>query len=284
MRRPLIVDTFPVHDELDMLECRLTEIGDACDYVVAVEADVTHQDKPKPYHLTENLDRFARWKDKLIVVQATGLPTVEDDDDPWARELAQRGFVFDGLDQLDLHADDIILHGDIDEIPTALHVRNVRPQAGWFVSFEQRMHCFAVDWLHPDPWYGTVAARWETVRNLGDNVNAFARMRDRRNRHLWEPGHPDGSWVEWRNNPAHVLRDAGWHLSWLGGQEAAFKKLRSFCHPEVADRIEEGLTVDLFMREGWHVDGRKMRPVEIDESWPRWIREGHAPQAWFRPR
>jgi beta-1,4-mannosyl-glycoprotein beta-1,4-N-acetylglucosaminyltransferase len=284
-RRPLIVDTFPIHDELLMLECRLEEIGNAVDYVIAVEADVTHQDKPKPYVLSDNLDRFARWKDKLVVVQATGLPTIDDDPDPWARELAQRGYVFDGLAQIpDLADDDIILHGDVDEIPTALHARNVRPQPGWFVSFGQRMHSFAVDWLHPDEWYGTTAARWATVRELGDNVNAFARMRDRRNRHLWEPGHPDGSWAFWKNNPEHVLHNAGWHLSWLGGQEAAFKKLRSFCHPEVADKIEEGLTADVFIREGWHVDGRKMKPVEVDHTWPKWIVDGNAPANWYRPR
>ena len=60
-RHPLVIDTFPLNDELDILEMRLTEIGDAVDFVVAVEADVTHQDRPKPYHLTENLERFDRW-------------------------------------------------------------------------------------------------------------------------------------------------------------------------------------------------------------------------------
>ena len=283
-RRPLVVDTFPVHDELDLLECRLTEIAGAVDYVIAVEADVTHQDQPKPYYLSENMDRFAAWKDKLIVVRATGLPTVADDPDPWARELAQRGYICDALDELDLADDDIILHGDVDEIPTALHARNVRPVPGWFVSFEQRLHSFAIDWLHPDPWYGTVAARAATVRALGDNLNCFARMRDRRNRHMWQPGNPEGDWMFWRNNPAHILRDAGWHFSWIGGQEAAFRKLAAFCHPEVRDIIEEGLTQDVFIREGWHADGRRMYPCDVDDTYPKWIRDGNAPASWYRPR
>lgn len=84
MSRPLRIDTFPIHDELDMLECRLTEIFDAVDYVVAVEADVTHQDNPKPFYVSENLARFDAFKDKLIVVRASGLPTMEQDPDPWA--------------------------------------------------------------------------------------------------------------------------------------------------------------------------------------------------------
>lgn len=272
MSRPLIIDSFPAHDELDLLECRLTEIYDAVDWFVCVEADVTHQDNPKPYYITENLERFAAFADKLIVVRASGLPTVQDDNDPWARELSQREHVATGLKQIGVGADDIILHGDIDEIPRALHVRNVRPAPGWFVTFQQRLHCFAVDWLHPDPWFGTVACRAGTLATLGENP--FARVRDKRNR--WSQ---PGSGV----NPQPLV-DAGWHLSWLGGREAGLKKLGSFCHPEIADRTQVGLEGDLYYRDGYHVDGRKMSPVDVDESWPKWIVHGHAPASWYRQR
>lgn len=272
MTRPLIIDTFPFHDEFDILECRLVELYDAVDWFVLVEADVTHQDRPKPYYYLDNQDRFARWKDKIIPVQATGLPTAVTDPDPWARELTQRAHVQTGLDRIGATATDIVLHGDVDEIPTAIAARNVRPKPGWFVAFEQRLHCFAVDWFHPDVWCGTMAATVETVHALTDTVNGFARLRDRRN------GAP---------YPAlHVtnLPDAGWHLSWLGGRERALHKLGAFCHPEVADRILTGLEDDRFYREGWHVDGRRMAAVDVDGSWPKWIREGNAPNSWFRPR
>jgi hypothetical protein len=84
-------------------------------------------------------------------------------------------------------------------------------------------------------------------------------------------------------NPTH-LTDAGWHLSWLGGADAALRKVGSFCHPEVEDRIRNGLTSDQFLREGFHVDGTKMTAVDVDETWPKWIVEGHAPASWYRPR
>jgi beta-1,4-mannosyl-glycoprotein beta-1,4-N-acetylglucosaminyltransferase len=167
----MIVDTFPINNELDMLEMRLETMAPAVDYFIAVEADVDHQDHPKPFHITDNLDRFEKWADKLIVVQAKGLPTNDDDPDPWARELAQREYVLDGLRDIPgVDEDTIVLHGDVDEICRPLYVRNVRPKFParptllvdktvdlGFVSFDQRLHCFAVDWLHPDPWGGTVA-------------------------------------------------------------------------------------------------------------------------------
>ena len=264
--RPLIIDAFPFNNELDHLTMRLEEMSSAVDFFIAVEADVDHQDHPKPFHLTENLERFSAWSDKLIVVRATGMPTLADDPDPWARELAQREYAMEGLRQInakrELQPSDIILHGDVDEVCRALHVRNVRPRNG-FVTFEQRLHCFAVDWLHPDPWGGTVAATIEQMGSLGKWP--FQKLRNTRN----------------ANNP---IPDAGWHFSWLGGKEAALAKLGSFCHPEIAERTLVGLTEDLYLREGFHVDGRRMTPVEVDDTWPAFIHERRCPSEWFRPR
>ena len=264
--RPLVVDVFPFNNELDMLQCRLEEMSSAVDFFIAIEADVDHQDHPKPFHLSDNLSRFDAWSDQLIVVRATGLPTIDDDPDPWARELAQREYAMEGLRQINqrrpLMGTDIVLHGDVDEICRAVHVRNVRPRNG-FVTFEQRLHCFAVDWLHPDPWGGTVAATFQQLGALGQWP--FQKLRNTRNANM-------------------ALPDAGWHLSWLGGKEAALAKLGSFCHPEIAERTLVGLSSDLYLREGFHVDGRRMKPVDVDDSWPKMIGERRCPEVWFRPR
>jgi len=275
----VIIDTFPINNELDMLELRLETMSPAVDWFIAVEADVDHQDHPKPFHISENIGRFVKWADKLIIVQATGLPTHEDDPDPWARELMQREYVHDGLREIDervgLSPSDIVLHGDVDEICRPLYIRNVRPKPPanprllpdgtldlGFVSFAQRGHFFAVDWLHPDPWGGTVAGTLEQVAQIG----MFHKMRNLRNWNI------------------SVIHDSGWHFSWLGGQEAALKKLGSFCHPEVAERTETGLKSDRYLREGLHLDGRKMAPVEVNDEWPAYIYEHRCPPEWFRPR
>lgn len=264
MARPKIIDAFPFHDELDLLECRLTELYDTVDYFVLVEADVTHQDRPKPAYYREHAERFAPWADKIVPVLATGLPTLADDPDPWAREHAQREHIATGLVTIGAADQDVILQSDVDEIPTALHARNVRPGGG-LVAFGQRAHFWAVDWHYPLVWFGTVAA---TVGGLARTFSSlpFGRMRDTR-------------------NTAPRLLHAGWHFSWLGGPERALHKVDSFCHPEVLDRIVGGVDNDnFFWREGWHVDGVRMEPVEIDETWPRWIRDGNAPDSWYRPR
>lgn len=258
-----VFDAFPFHDELDILECRLVELENVPDVVhVLVEATVTHQDRPKPLHFAENRDRFAKWSDRIVHVVADRLPTVADDPDPWARELAQREWILAGLHQAGATDGDVLLQSDVDEIPHPLVVRNVRPHGGP-VAFQQRGHFWAVDWLYPEPWMGTVATYVGDIPSLGPSP--MGRMRSLR-------------------NLVKSLPNAGWHLSWLGGRERAMHKVGSFCHPEVEDRIVRGLDDDTFLRHGWHVDGKRMLPVDVNRTWPRWIWEGHAPASWYRPR
>lgn len=264
MTRPKIIDAFPFNNELDILEMRLVELYDSVDHFVLVESKQDHQDHAKPLWYADNRERFAPWADKIVHVVTGQMPTKADDDDPWAREHSQREWIGAGLESIGVSDDDIVMQSDVDEIPRALHARNVRP-GGELWTFEQRGHFWAVDYLY-GPWYGTTVC---TVRTLGKFAQTpFAYMRDCRLT---------------ARVPDH-LRDAGWHFSWLGGPDAAIKKVGSFCHPEVEDRIVNGLASNQFYEQGIHVDGVKMTPVDVNDEWPKWIRDGHAPQSWFRPR
>ena len=194
----------------------------------------------------------------MFVVRASGLPTAKDFPDPWAREQAQREHGATALVELGCANDDVVLHGDCDEIPTAIVARNVCPRG--YVALQQRGHFWAVDYLYPPGWRGTVAS-------VAGNVKSFNSLRDAR-------------------NVAPALPDAGWHLSWLGGAARARTKLGDFCHPEAASQIDYGLRdgMNHFLEAGIHVDGVKMIPVDVDESWPRYVYERRCPANWFRPR
>lgn len=258
--KPRIVDTFLFNDEFDMLECRLTEIGDIVDHVIIVESPVTFQGDSKPLHFTgQSSDRWSQWADKITVVVADEMP---EGDDPWQREYAQREYVLAALEQLDLADGDLILHGDVDEIPRPLQLRNIRPSG--FACFGMRFHPFAVDWIHPEMWRGTVVGRWSDVRRLG-SVTAMRNLR------FTAPV------------PLHMA-DAGWHLSWVGSLDYQRSKLRSFSHTEIIESTAGLLDDDHFRRSGVHVDGVALSGVDVDLSWPRWVVDGRAPVSWFRPR
>lgn len=258
-----IFDTFMVNGnpdgpELDLLELRLLELEDVRSLVhVAVEADVDHQGNLKPFYVSEHADRYAPWKERLRIIRATGLPSVEDHPDPWAREHAQREHAAHGM--TDAGPDDFVLHGDLDEIPTPLVVHNLPRRGGY--AFDMTWCSFAVDWVCPSRWRGTVVVKARDVAARG-----FGNARDQRN--FLPP----------------IPYPGGFHLGWLGGNNAAWLKLHSFCHPEIETRIADGLDRDLFLQEGIHVDGQAMQPVDIDDTWPRYIRERRCPPTWFRCR
>lgn len=62
------VDCFLFNDELDMLEFRLTEHDVFTDYFILIESKKSFSAKPKELYATNNIDRFSKWKDKLIIV------------------------------------------------------------------------------------------------------------------------------------------------------------------------------------------------------------------------
>jgi hypothetical protein len=102
----------------------------------------------------------------------------------------------------------------------------------------------------------------------------------------------------WEAYP-HV-RPAGWHLTWLGGEQAAREKVHAFSHAEAIPETEAGLAAGRYYRDGlwWPGRGRwhetQFTAVEVDETWPQWIADswdaaaqepkGPAPDSWFRPR
>jgi len=265
-------DAFPFagsETELLLLECRLTELYEAVDGFIVVEAPLDHQGQPKPLNYRENEDRFAPWKDKITYVVADDLPTAEEFPhlkNPWMREHSQREWIGKGLEELDADNNDIVFQSDADEIPSVLAARNVTPRGSSLVSLHQRAHFWAIDWLYPQGWNGTVAGRVGAIKHLADRRSGgpFAAMRDSRN--------------------ANPQVAGGWHFSWLGGtREAWLAKVHSFCHPEVEQRIIDN--ADRYFREGLHVDGLPMVPVDVDKTWPKWMQDpANVPESWYRPR
>ena len=269
-----IWDTFLFYNELDMLECRLTELEDTPIYKhLLVETNLTFQGDPKPMYYLENKERFAKWEDRILRVSADNLSGK----DPWEREIISREVIGIGLQQAGVEPDDIIMLSDVDEIPRPEHV-NEHMYNG--VAYEMRQHMFSANWLHPEPWYGTVVQRYE-------QIDGFQNLHNMR-----------GSW--WPK-----VRDGGWHLTYLGGPDAVRSKVAAYSHAEdLAAPMEKWL-------EGGHIDAGLALPVDsngmvlpkddatgkhdpeyllcrqqtympIDDSYPKWIREGKCPESWLR--
>jgi len=258
-----VFDTFMFFNEVDMLLCRLMEMNAVVDQFILIESMETHQGQKKPSHYLDNRERFRPWSEdgRILRIEAELGKTR-----PVEREREQREWTERGLLRAGAAPGDIVLHSDVDEVPTAEAVRQLddelyrNSRRSPFIALEQRLCCFAVDWEHPAGWASARAARYGSIAS-------FDRMRN---------GLPS-------NIPS--LKRAGSHLSWLGGPGKAADKLSAFMHTEESIQGQRRKMLSgRHYREGYHVDGMKLRPVEVDASWPVYVSRRLCPLEWFRPR
>ena len=265
---PKIFDTFTFFGsdaELLLLECRLTELYDVVDHFIIVEATHDHQGNPKPLNFVDHIERYKQWDDKITYVIADDLDRFEDPNDQWSRERHQRNWIRRGLDEHSPAFDDIIIHSDLDEMPRAAVLEEYRDNSDWeFLLLEQDGHFWAIDWLYTG-WAGTIIGKHGLITSFDDL--RYGRGYDN----------------VCGRGPAQRVLNAGWHFSWLGREASVFKKADSFAHPEVNDNVKQN--AEKFYAEGYHLDGTKMEPVEVDSTYPKWMQDkSNVPADWYRPR
>lgn len=233
-------DTVLLNDELDLLELRLRVLGDVVDRFVVVEADRTFTGAPKPLHLTDNLDRFSRWRGQLAPVVARLDP---DAPSAWSREHAQERAQKQALDGLG--ADDLLLVGDVDEIPHPHVVGHLAQHLDEPVRLVMQHALYRGNWVLRDLWEeGTVAGRG---RDLGHRMIADS---------LGDV--PDS----WEGYQEPLLPAAGWHFSYLGGPEDLLRKLGAFSHQELnTSRDRSAGSLEQIYRYQVDLTGRRLLDV-----------------------
>lgn len=238
-----------------MLECRLYEMDSFVDCFVLVESRQTFQGQEKPLVFSDNRQLFRKYLDKIIFVEAESIET----DNPWLREYLAREAIKKELSVFS--PNDVIIHGDVDEIVSKVvgHQLESLIEGHPTVAIDQRFYSMAIDWQYPTTWQGSVVARKSVVDSM----------------HM----------VDVRN--ARVLSHAvhgGWHFSWLGGPEVIRRKASAFSHTE--DSVQSYIREmgERLYTEGYHVLGEKLSPVDIDDTYPNYIKERRCPEHWMRPR
>lgn len=260
-----IFDGFLFFNEFDVLELRLNELCDVVDYFVLVEAPCTHTGQPKPLYFREQAERFRPFADKIIHIIVDDMPATAD---PWQRDSFQRNAIARGLG--DLAADDFVMISDVDEIPRREVVAALRQERGDMVGLRMPLSYFRVNFVNVQGAPHTV---W-TVAVRGRCLTTPQAVRDSRARlarNRWRD--------RWRC-AFRVIPYAGWHFSYLGGEEHVRGKVRAFTHQEFnRDELMAGLDLEQLMAGGRDVfqrPGFTWTTVAVDDTFPQAIR--HAPE------
>lgn len=273
MRTEMIYDCIPFFNELDILKLRMQILSPYVDKFVLEEATVTFSGEPKPMIFADNREMFREFEDKIIYVPVDNSPM--EGVTTHERDKFQKNQLCKGM--MDCKPDDIILFGDVDEIPNPKVLERIfedfDPEKVYHLA--QRMfYCF----LNMEEVSGnllSITGEFDGVERkqwLGTKVCSYAGIPDNGIVYLREVSPKDQRSVR--------VADGGWHFGYMGGngeRDVAKRigvKVKAAAHSEYnKDRYLKEAVDRLLCGEDIFDRNAKFVRVELDDSYPEYLRE-----------
>jgi len=204
----MVVDAFTFGFEEEVLRLRLQLLYDHVDAFVLVESEKTQSLLDKPLVFNSNKRKYSKFLDKIIHVVVKAEECKNFDPSSWQMENFQRNAIARGLAGFSDSA--TVMVSDVDEIPSPEIVRHIRGfPSGLPRSIRISQRVFYANLEQADAsWIGAVAASKKDViyaspqglRNVKDMMPAYEGVN-------------------------------GWHLSYMGGKQAVYRKFQSCIEP-----------------------------------------------------
>ena len=203
----MIIDTTLFNCEFDMLDIHLAITSHYVDRWIILEASRTFSGLEKPYYLTQRLDQYrARWGDRI---QTVCLSLAETETNLVCETRMRRAL---GASLVQCAADDIVIHGDLDEIinPScwtdivALMDQQDRP-----VTCGMDMYFYRLDQRAERGWKGSVVAR----RSMFDTPHELYKGQSIKRKD--------------RSHCVGLKQPVGWHWTWMGSDQVILHKVRA---------------------------------------------------------
>jgi beta-1,4-mannosyl-glycoprotein beta-1,4-N-acetylglucosaminyltransferase len=260
-------------NELDLLEIRLNSLSSSVDYFLLVEADKTFSNKSKPMYFEENKLRFSSFLNKIIHIKITNfLQNDERLNNPWFIESYQRNIILEGLKHC--RPEDIIILSDLDEIPNPDIIRLYKEGklSGMHKLRQLRFNYYINYQCIIRYWLGANILNYQDI--IEDHAEKYKYIY---NEILIESLNHGTTPTKIRNLlDIPIIKNGGWHFSFLGGLDNIIYKLASFSHYEDYRR-EYKDTKLLYYRFKHGIDlfrpkDTRFIPVRIDKRFPEYIR------------
>ena len=271
-------------NELDLLEIKLHTLDPYVDCFIISESTKTHSGLNKPLYYKENKNRYLRFHHKIVHEIIDNTPDSFEEIKErrassthyldsifldkiihadwfsknvasYIRDTYEKEHLFFSLFGCGCNNDDIVLFGDLDEIPSPQALiwllENFEPDN--IYHFKQKMFYYYLNLeKRNEKWQGTLAT---SFKNIVDS--SFCKMRT----------HKEGFFVE----------DGGWHFTYMGGPQKVLQKVQSWGEqslnvPMVINNIEDNVIHslskghDLFYRKADFV----VRDID-DGTFPEYI-------------
>lgn len=213
----MIIDTTLFNDEFDMLDIHLAITENYVDRWIILEANRTFSGILKPYNLSNNIEKYKeKYGDRIEVIN---LELNEDQKNLVCETLMRRGFR-SSLEKYE--DDDIIIHGDLDEIINPEMWKNILELMSEHqkpVSCNFEMYLYRFDQKAGRNWKGSVVAKKSMFDTPHDLYKGSMDVVKRKN----------------RGNCVSLDNAVGWHWTWMGNDELIKNKVVSCIESQYRD-------------------------------------------------
>ena len=256
-----LIDCFMYFDEDLVLDIRLNTLTDKVHEFIIVEATKNHAGQDKK--LNFRIEDFTKFKHKINYIIIDDLPIdVVSPKKGWhenhTRDQYQRNSIARGYKKH--HDNDLIMISDIDEIPNPKKIEefDIKNKYACFLqkNFQSKLNLLNIT---DGDWPGTKicqkkflkSPQW--LRNLKTKKKPF--------------------WKIFNKN-IQLIKDGGWHFSFLKDPNSIKKKIMSYSHQEFnkeeftnIESIKKQISLgkDLFQRK---INYKK---IDIDETFPEYV-------------
>lgn len=241
-----IFDCFTYYNESYLMSIRFEELNDVVDYFVVVESSETFTGSAKPFYFDDLPKSWIQKYNNKIIRVKINFPYK--DMTSWEREYYQRNQIICGLQ--DAKKKDVIIISDADEIVN----RNIFDDLRKIKSptrIDVKQYFWNFNWQTPD--ICNQGARPVACRYV-DLLKSSAQ--------------------KLRSDTTNIIRNGGWHFSFLGQAEYIKNKIESFAHTEY-DSAEYKDTEKILYRIENGIDPFDRFPLkyhEIDDTYPIWFK------------
>ena len=247
-----LVDCFLYNNEDLILEVRLNTLNKYVDNFVIVESKFDHQGKKKK--LNFNFSNYKKFEHKIKYLVIDKFP---ENMSSWDRENYQRNYINKGIQEF--NEDDYIMISDVDEIPNLKEIKNLDKYK--FTVFQQKLFFYKFNAHNTTTpfWFGSKICKKKYLKSP-----QWLRKQKVKKNPFWKFYK-----VKW-----NIIKDGGWHFSFLMDAHQIEAKLNSFAHEEYnsdyfknLERINYSIdnNIDLFNR------GFTYQKIDFDESFPKYI-------------
>ena len=257
-----LIDCFMYFDEDLVLEIRLNTLNEIVDKFVIVEATKDHAGKNKK--LNFKINRFSKFKNKIKYIIVNDLPKIVKSKkkgwhDNHIRDQFQRNTLSRGYKNC--NPNDLIMISDIDEIPNPEKIRefDIKKKYACFLqkNFQSKINLLNIS---EDLWPGTKICQKKNLKSPQWLRNIKIKKRP--------------IWKFFKDKEPQLIRNGGWHFSFLKKPAAIKKKIISYSHQEFNKKkfINEK-NIKIKIKKGQDLFDRniKYKTIKIDKTFPTYI-------------